>query len=344
MNLRRPDSRSPPATLAFSRTRRRRRRWPTKPVKIIVPYPPGGAVDVVTRKMAAKLQEQTGQTFFVENKAGATGTIGLAPVVQAPADGYTLAANDTTYALLPHIFKKLPFDYAEGPAAGRRVRVRADERRGQGRLEVQDARRPARRGARPSPDKVTYGTGGAGTTPHFVSEALGIAAGVNFMHIPFKGAGEATMGMLSGTIDFQVASTPGVMGNVKGGKARLLAVSGNKRLAALPDVPTFAEAGVKNFGLINFTGLWAPKGTPQAVIDRLQKEIATAMASPDMKAFAEGIASEPRLLGRCRVREGSDASARPTGARWPRTPLSSVSSSRPRKELAMFLLQPPARS
>ncbi|MBQ1766169.1 MAG: tripartite tricarboxylate transporter substrate binding protein, partial [Aquincola sp.] len=85
--------------------------WPTKPVKIVVPYPPGGAVDVVTRKMAAKLQEQTGQTFYVENKAGATGTIGLATVVQAPADGYTLAANDTTYALLPHIFKKLPFDH-----------------------------------------------------------------------------------------------------------------------------------------------------------------------------------------------------------------------------------------
>src|SRR4029453_8244178 len=85
--------------------------WPAKPVKIIVPYPPGGSVDVVTRKTAAKLQEQTGQTFFVENKAGATGTIGLSQVVQAPPDGYTLAANDTTYALLPHIFKKLPFNY-----------------------------------------------------------------------------------------------------------------------------------------------------------------------------------------------------------------------------------------
>ena len=85
--------------------------WPAKPVRIVVPYPPGGAVDVVTRKIAAKLQEQTGQTFYVENKAGATGTIGLAAVVQSPADGYTLAANDTTYALLPHIFKKLPFDH-----------------------------------------------------------------------------------------------------------------------------------------------------------------------------------------------------------------------------------------
>jgi tripartite-type tricarboxylate transporter receptor subunit TctC len=266
--------------------------WPAKPVKIIVPYPPGGSVDVVTRKIASKLQEQTGQTFFVENKPGATGTIGLSQVVQSPADGYTLAANDTTYALLPHIFRKLPFDHARDLVpvgafvfAPMAVVVKADSPfKTLGDLIG---------AAKVEPNKVTYGTGGAGTTPHFVSEALGIATGVNFMHIPFKGAGEATMGMLSGTVDFQIASTPGVMGNVKGGKARLLAVSGSKRLGALPDVPTFADAGVKNFGLINFTGLWAPKGTPQAVIDRLQKELATAMASADMKAFAEGIASEP---------------------------------------------------
>lgn len=266
--------------------------WPAKPVKIVVPYAPGGSVDVVARKMAAKLQEQTGQTFFVENKAGATGTVGISQVTHSAADGYTLVANDTTYALLPHIFKKLPFDHAQDLVpisafvfAPMGVVVKADSRfKNLGDLIAE---------ARKEPNKVTYGTGGSGTTPHFVSEALGIAAGVNFLHIPYKGAGEATMAMLSGTIDYQVASTPGVMGNVKGGKARLLAVSGSKRLAALPDVPTFAEAGVKNFGLINFTGLWAPKGTPQAVIERLQKEIATAMASVDMKAFAEGLASEP---------------------------------------------------
>jgi tripartite-type tricarboxylate transporter receptor subunit TctC len=266
--------------------------WPAKPVRIVVPYPPGGAVDVVTRKIAAKLQEQTGQTFYVENKAGATGTIGVAAVVQAPADGYTLAANDTTYALLPHIFKKLPFDHEKdllpvsafvfAPMA---VVVKADSK-----FKTLNDLIAA---AKAEPNKVTYGTGGAGTTPHFASEALGIASGVHFMHIPFKGAGEATLAMLGGTIDFQIASTPGVISHVKGGKARLLAVSGNKRLASLADVPTFAEAGVKNFGVVNFTGLFAPRGTPQAVIDRLQKEIATAMASPDMKTFSEGIASEP---------------------------------------------------
>ena len=153
--------------------------WPTKPVRIIVPYPPGGAVDVVTRKIASKLQEQTGQTFFVENKAGATGTIGLAQVVQSPADGYTLAANDTTYALLPHIFKKLPFDPARDLVpvgafvfAPMAVVVKAESKfRTLGDLVNT---------AKAEPNKVTYGTGGPGTTPHFVSEALSIAAGVKF--------------------------------------------------------------------------------------------------------------------------------------------------------------------
>jgi len=172
--------------------------WPTKTVKIIVPYPPGGAVDVVTRKMASKLQEQTGQAFIVENKAGATGTIGIMQAIQSPADGYTLVANDSTYALLPHIFKKLPFDYGHDLLpigafvfAPMSAVVKAESKyRTLGELIA---------AAKAAPNSVTYGTGGAGTTPHFLSEGLGIAAGVNFMHVPYKGAGEATLALLSGT-------------------------------------------------------------------------------------------------------------------------------------------------
>lgn len=265
--------------------------WPTKPVRIIVPYPPGGAVDVVIRRMATKLQEQTGQTFFVENKAGATGTIGINLTVQSAADGYTLVANDTTFALLPHIFKKLPFDHEKDllPMGAFMFAPMAVVVRSESPYKTLDE---LLRAAKAEPNKLTYGTGGAGTMPHFASEALGIATGVNFMHIPFKGAGEATLALLGGTIDYQIASTPGVIGQVKGGKVRLLAVSGDKRPPALSNVPTFAEAGIKGYGVVNFTGLWAPKGTPAEVGARLQKEIVTAMASADMKSYAESIGAE----------------------------------------------------
>lgn len=270
--------------------------WPTKAVKIVVPYGPGGAVDLVTRKMAQKLTEQTGQSFFIENKAGATGTIGANQVAQSAADGYTLMANDTTFSLLPHIFKKLPFDSAVDlmPVGAFVFAPMGLAVNAQSRFKTLSDLVAE---AKTKPNQVTYGTGGPGTTPHFAAEALGIASGANFMHIPFKGAGEATQAILSSTIDFQIASTTGLMGNVKGGKLRLLAVSGDKRLAALPDVTTFTEAGTAWPGVVNWTGLWAPKGTPPEALSRLQKEIATAMASADMKAFAEGMGAEARQVG-----------------------------------------------
>lgn len=269
--------------------------WPTRVVRVIVPYAPGGAVDVVTRKMAQKLSEQTGQSFVVENKPGATGTIGANQVAQSTGDGYTLLANDTTYSLLPHIFKKLPFDHGT-----QLVPVGAYVFAPMGL--VVNAQSPIKSladltaKAKSAPGTVSYGTGGPGTTPHFASEALGIAAGVKFMHVPFKGAGEATANILSNTIDFQIASTTGLMGNVKGGNLRMLAVSGDKHLAALPDVPTFREAGVAWPGVVNWTGLWAPQGTPVKVLQRLYREIEKAMASEDMKNFALSMGAEPRQV------------------------------------------------
>ncbi|EFF73082.1 Bug family tripartite tricarboxylate transporter substrate binding protein [Achromobacter piechaudii] len=270
--------------------------WPSRPVRIVVPYGPGGAVDVATRKMAQLLSTQTGQSFIVENKPGATGTIGVSQVARAAADGYTLMANDTTYSLLPHIFKKLPFDpsadlqpvsaFIFAPMA---LAVAADSPyRSLDDLVKQ---------ARAKPDTVTYGSGGPGTTPHFAAEGLGLATGAKFMHVPFKGAAEATQAVLGKVIDFQFASTTGLMGPAQGGQLRLLAVSGTKRLTVMPDVPTFAQAGVKDFGVVNWTGLWVPQGTPPAVTDRLQREVATAMASEEMQTFATKMGAEARTAG-----------------------------------------------
>ncbi|BFO55462.1 MULTISPECIES: Bug family tripartite tricarboxylate transporter substrate binding protein [Comamonadaceae] len=269
--------------------------YPDKPVKIVVPYPPGGAVDQVTRRIAQKLTEQTGQSFFVENKAGATGTIGAAQVARSPGDGYTLMANDTTYSILPQVFRKLPWDHAQDlvPVAGFNFAPTA---------VVVAAGSPFKTlgemvaYSQAHPGKLNYGTGGAGTMPHFATAALEGASGLKATHVPFKGAGEATMALLSGTIDFQIASTPGVMGQVRGGKVRLLAVSGDQRLKALPDVPTFAQAGVPGYKVVNFTGLWAPRGTPGPVLEKLRSEIATAMASSDVQAFADDLGAVPRVV------------------------------------------------
>jgi tripartite-type tricarboxylate transporter receptor subunit TctC len=289
--------------------------WPTKPVKVIVPWAPGGAVDVATRKVAQKLADQLGQPFVVENKPGASSTIGAQLVVNAPADGYTLVANDMSYSLLPYVFKKLPFDHEKDlvPVSTTMIAPYAIAVKADGPYKtLQDLIKAAKA----SPGKLTYGTGGPGSAPHFATESLSMAAKMDLLHVPYKGAADAMTALIGGQIDLVMASVPSLVSQAKGGKARILAVSGDSRLPVLPDVPTFAEAGLKDFGILNFNGLWAPKGTPPQVIAKLQSEIAKAVAAPDVKAFFEtqgGYPAAPRATTSaswCRPRPG-------TGLRWP---------------------------
>jgi tripartite-type tricarboxylate transporter receptor subunit TctC len=260
--------------------------WPTKPVKIIVPYPPGGAVDVATRKVAQALSEQLGQPFVIENKPGASSTIGSQMVAKSAPDGYTLVANDMSYSMLPYVFKSLPFDHDADLVpvtttmfAPYGLAVKADGPY-KSLKDLLDA-------ARKEPGKVTFGSGGPGSAPHFATESLALAANANLMHVPYKGAAEAMTALIGGQIDMLMSSTASLITQHRAGKARIVAVSGNKRLPALPDVPTFAEAGVKDYGILNFNGLWAPKGTPREVIAKLQAEVVKAVAKPDVKAFFE---------------------------------------------------------
>ncbi len=260
--------------------------WPIKPVKIVVAAAPGGSLDQVTRKLAQKLSEQTGQNFFVENKAGGSSIIGISHVVQSKPDGYTLLADGSSYTLMPYVFKKLPWDHERdllpvvvfnvAPVA---LAVAANSK-SQTLEELVTY-------AKANPSKLTFGTGGPGTFPNFAAEALQVAVGFEARQIPFKGGGEATIAMLAGTIDFQMVSTPGVIGQVKAGKVRLLAMSGDRRLDVFPDVPTFKELGLPQFRVVNFTGLWAPKDVPPQVTARLKKEVALAVASADFQAYAK---------------------------------------------------------
>jgi tripartite-type tricarboxylate transporter receptor subunit TctC len=265
--------------------------YPSRSVRIVVPYAPGGAVDTLARRMAQKLAERLGQPFVVENRSGATGTIGTAEVARAAPDGLTLLAMDNTYATLPFLFNNLPFDHA-------RAFIPISLTAFSPVLLVVGAKSPYRdlgamlSAAKAQPDKVTFGSGGVGSSLHLSAEALQQAAGVKMFHVPYKGGGEAVKATLAGEVDFCMTSLGSSWGGIQGGLLRGLAISGS-RVANLPDVPTFGEAGLSQVDIVNWSGLAAPRGTPQAVVDTLYRAMAAALEEEDMKAFLASIASTP---------------------------------------------------
>jgi tripartite-type tricarboxylate transporter receptor subunit TctC len=266
--------------------------YPSKTVRIVVAYAPGGAVDTVARKLAQKLTDQLGQQFVVENKPGATGTMGAREIARAEPDGYSLLAIDNTYAMLPYVFTKLPFDHADAMVPIT-ISAFAPIMLTVGKDSPFKTLKELVDHAKQNPEKLTYGTGGNGSAPHFATEAFQQAAGIKLYHVPYKGAGEAVLGVMSGSVDMVMVSPPSVMGNIRAGQMRSLAISGTERAAALPDVPTFAEAGLPQYGVLNWSGLAAPKGTPTEIVAKLQAEVVKALAAPDMKEFLDSQAAVP---------------------------------------------------
>lgn len=265
--------------------------WPDKPVRLVVPYSPSGTTDYAARQIAQKLTEQTGKSFYVENKVGASGTIGSDFVAKAAPDGSTFLINDTTYAMLPHLFKKLPWDHATGLVPVTRI---VDTPL----VVVVGANSPYKTmqdlldAAKKNPEKLTFGSGGVGSSTHLGGELLKQHGKIALTHVPYKGAGEAMLGVISGQVDLVVTAAPTAIPQVKGGKGRALLVTSPQRLAALPDAPTSAQLGLKDFAATNWFGIAAPKGTPQAIIDRMQAEVKKAVESPDLaKRFADQGAS-----------------------------------------------------
>lgn len=271
--------------------------FPSRPIRIVVAWAPGGAVDTIARRLAPKLSESLGRPAVVENKSGATGTIGAAEVARATPDGHTLLAMDNTYAMLPYLFQRLPFDHA---GAFRPVTVSAFSpvmiavHRDAPWRDLASLIAAAQR----EPEKITYGTGGIGSAPHFATAAFAQAAGVKLFHVPFRGAGDAVTAVLARQVDMVMVSLGSALGHVQGGALRVLAISGTRRAAAFPELPTFREAGLANFGpggagVVNWSGLAAPSRTPDAVVNRLQEEVAKALQAQDMRDFLAAIASEP---------------------------------------------------
>lgn len=266
--------------------------YPDRPVKIIVPYSTGGTADFSARQIAQRLTEQTKQSFFVENKVGASGTIATNFVAKAAPDGYTLLANDTTYAMLPSLFKTLPWDHANDlePIAvitQTPVVLVVPESSPFKSLSSLIAY------AKVNPGKLNYGSGGIGSSTHLSAEIFKQMAQIDASHVPYKGAGEAMLAVLSGQVDFIITAAPTAIPQLQGGKIRALAITGLKRLPTISSVPTFKEAGLPGYVVSNWFGLAAPKGTPTAIINKLAAEIQKGLADPELKERLAKLGAEP---------------------------------------------------
>lgn len=256
--------------------------WPTKPVRFVVPFPPGGSVDPLARLLGTKLAESLGQQFIVENKPGASGSIGAAIVAKSPPDGYTFLFVFDTHAVNPSLIPKLPFDTVKDLAPVMLV----------GTAPMAIATNPAKpyktwadvvSAAKARPDTVTFGTVGNGSLGHLSMTLVQQTAGIKLVHVPYKGGGPMTQDALGGQVELAVGSVAVLAAHVKGGKLRAVAVTGDKRSVAMPDVPTLAEQGLPGFSALAWWGIFAPTGTPQPVIDRLHAELVKAINLPEVR-------------------------------------------------------------
>ena len=256
--------------------------WPTKPVKFVVPFPPGGSVDPLARLLAVKLNESLGQQFLVENKPGASGSIGTAFVAKSAPDGYTFVFVFDTHAVNPTLLPNLTFDTVKDLAPVMLI----------GTAPMAYATHPSKpyknfadviAAAKAKPDTVTYGSIGNGSLGHLTTTLLQNAGNFKVVHVPYKGGGPMTQDALGGQIDMAIGSVAVISPHVKGGKLRAVAVTGNKRSHAMPDVPALSEQGFPGFSALAWWGIFAPSGTPKPIIDKLHAELVKALNQPDLR-------------------------------------------------------------
>ena len=256
--------------------------WPSRPVRMIVPYSPGGGIDVVARTLAQKLTEQLGGSFVVENRPGAAGMLGAETVAKAAPDGYTLMASSTEFAINPAARPKLPYDPLRDFAHISQLASVQFILAGHPSVPVKSVKDLVAL-AKARPGQLTYGSSGAGGGPHLAGELFQLLSGIRWTHVPFKGAAPAAVAVISGEIDFAFGATIGLLGQVQAGKLRAVAVTGTKRFAELPEVPTVAESGVPGYSATGWYGFYAPAGTSPELVRRLYAESVRALGAPDVR-------------------------------------------------------------
>ena len=256
--------------------------YPAKPVRIIVPYSPGGGIDTVARLMAQKLTEHIGGPFVVENRPGAAGVLGAELVARAAPDGYTLLASSTEFAINPGVRVKLPYDPFRDFAHISQLANVQFILASHPSVPVANVKQLVAL-AKARPGQLTYGSSGTGGGPHLAGELFQSLAGIRWLHVPFKGAAPAALAVMSGEIDFAFGATIGLLGQVRNGKLRAVAVTGLKRFAELPEVPTVAESGVPDYSATGWYGFYAPGATSPELVRRLHSEATRALGDPDVK-------------------------------------------------------------
>ena len=256
--------------------------WPAKPIRIVVPFPPGGGTDIIARETSQRVAKATGWTFVIDNKPGAGGNLGVDSVAKSPADGYTIVLGQSSnLAINPTLYSKLPYDpqkdlapivlVANAPL----VMVTGMNTPYKSLADVVTA-------AKAKPGQLNFASPGNGTVAHLTSELFQKAAGVKTQHVPYKGAAQALTDVISGTVDLYMSSVPTLLGQIKQGKLRPLAVSSAKRVDDLPGVPTINESGYRGFDAVTWFGLLAPAGTPKEVIVRLNTEFNKTLKDPEL--------------------------------------------------------------
>ena len=266
--------------------------WPAKPISLVVPFPSGGTTDVLARAIGQELSVALGQPVVVESKPGAGSTLGADYVAKAKPDGHTLLMGAVHHTIASSVYKKLPYDFQKDLAPISIVAMVPNV------LAINTAI-PAKNVsellalAKAQPGKYSFGSNGNGTAQHLIGAQFESMGGVELLHVPYKGSGPLTTDLLGGQIQMSFDTITPVLPHIKAGKLRALAVTTGKRSAALPDVPTLDEAGLKGFDLGTWFGLLAPAGTPTPIVERLSQEVARIVARPDFRKKLEDIGANP---------------------------------------------------